>query len=63
MKQYDYLIVGAGLWGSMFAYRACKAGKKCLVIDRNSHIGGGCYTYTSMVRIYSIHPTRRFGIS
>lgn len=44
MKQYDYLIVGAGLWGSMFAYRACKAGKKCLVIDRNSHIGGGCYT-------------------
>ena len=44
MKQYDYLIVGAGLFGSMFAYRAHKAGKKCLVIDRNSHIGGGCYT-------------------
>lgn len=44
MKQYDYLIVGAGLFGSMFAYRANKAGKKCLVIDRNSHIGGGCYT-------------------
>lgn len=44
MKQYDYLIVGAGLWGSMFAYRAHKAGRKCLVIDRNSHIGGGCYT-------------------
>ena len=44
MKQYDYLIVGAGLYGSMFAYRAHKAGKKCLVIDRNSHIGGGCYT-------------------
>lgn len=44
MKQYDYLIVGAGLFGSMFAYRAYKAGKKCLVIDRNNHIGGGCYT-------------------
>lgn len=44
MKQYDYLIVGAGLYGSMFAYRASKAGKKCLVIDRNPHIGGGCYT-------------------
>ena len=44
MKQYDYLIVGAGLFGSMFAYRANKAGKKCLVIDRNNHIGGGCYT-------------------
>ena len=44
MKQYDYIIVGAGLFGSMFAYRAHKAGKKCLVIDRNRHIGGGCYT-------------------
>lgn len=44
MKPYDYLIVGAGLFGSMFAYRAKAAGKKSLVIDRNSHIGGGCYT-------------------
>ncbi len=44
MKQYDYLIVGAGLFGSMFAYRARKAGKQALVIDRNPHIGGGCYT-------------------
>ena len=44
MKQYDYLIIGAGLYGSMFAYRAHKAGKRCLVIDRNPHIGGGCYT-------------------
>lgn len=44
MKQYDYLIIGAGLYGSMFAYRATKAGHKCLVIDKNSHIGGGCYT-------------------
>lgn len=44
MKNYDYLIVGAGLFGSMFAYRASKCGKRCLVIDRNSHIGGGCFT-------------------
>jgi len=44
MLQYDYLIVGAGLFGSMFAYCAHKAGKQVLVIDRNSHIGGGCYT-------------------
>ena len=44
MKQYDYLIVGAGLYGSMFAYRAHKNGRKCLLIDRNDHIGGGCYT-------------------
>lgn len=44
MKQYDYLIIGAGLFGSMFAFRAHKNGKKCLVIDKNVHIGGGCYT-------------------
>ena len=33
MKQYDYLIVGAGLFGAVFAHEAKKAGKKCLVID------------------------------
>ena len=33
MKKYDYLIVGAGLFGSIFAYEAHKAGKKCLVIE------------------------------
>ena len=43
-KQYDYLIVGAGLYGAMFAYRAIRQGKRCLVIDKNPHIGGGCYT-------------------
>ena len=41
---YDYLIVGAGLFGSVFAYEAYKAGKKCLVIDRRDHIGGNVYT-------------------
>jgi len=47
MSKFDYLIVGAGLFGSMFAYRARKAGKKVIVIDRNTHIGGGCYTENS----------------
>lgn len=43
MKQYDYLVVGAGLWGSVFAHEATKRGKKCLVIDRRDHIGGNVY--------------------
>lgn len=43
MKKYDYLIVGAGLYGSIFAYEASKRGKKCLVIDKRNHIGGNIY--------------------
>lgn len=43
MKQYDYLIVGAGLYGSCFAYLARLQGKKCLVIDKRNHIGGNLY--------------------
>ena len=43
MKKYDYLIVGAGLFGSTFAYEMNKKGKKCLVIDRRNHIGGNVY--------------------
>lgn len=43
MKQYDYLIVGAGLFGATFAYRAKQAGKKCLVIDKRPHLGGNVY--------------------
>ena len=41
--KYDYLIVGAGLYGATFAYKAKQAGKKCLVIDRRPHIGGNIY--------------------
>ena len=41
--KYDYLIVGAGLFGSVFAYEAKKRGKKCLVVDRRNHIGGNIY--------------------
>ena len=43
MKNYDYLIVGSGLFGATFAYRAKKAGKKCLVIDKRPHLGGNVY--------------------
>lgn len=44
MKKYDYIIVGAGLFGSVFAQQAKANGKRCLVIDRRKHIGGNCYT-------------------
>ena len=43
MKKYDYLIVGAGLFGAVFAHEATKRGKKCLVIDKRDHIGGNIY--------------------
>jgi len=44
MKKYDYLIVGAGLFGAVFAYEANKRGKKCLVIEKRPHIAGNIYT-------------------
>ena len=44
MAKYDYLIVGAGLFGAIFAYEANKKGKKCLVIDKRNHIAGNIYT-------------------
>ena len=43
MKQYDFLIVGAGLYGATFAHLAHKQGKRCLVIDKRSHLGGNVY--------------------
>lgn len=43
MKEYDYLIVGAGLYGATFAYLAAKQGKRCLVIDKRPHAGGNIY--------------------
>ncbi len=43
MKKFDYLIVGSGLYGATFAYRARKTGKKCIVIDKRSHLGGNVY--------------------
>ena len=44
MPEYDYLVVGAGLFGAVFAYEAHKAGKRVLVVDRRNHIGGNVYT-------------------
>jgi len=44
MKKYDYLIIGSGLFGSIFAYEMNKRGKKCLVIEKRSHIAGNLYT-------------------
>ena len=43
MKEFDYLIVGSGLFGATFAYRATRAGKKCLVIDKRAQLGGNVY--------------------
>ena len=43
---YDYLIVGAGLFGSTFAHEVSRRGCKCLVIDRRNHVGGNCHTQT-----------------
>lgn len=44
MKAYDFIIVGAGLFGAVFAREAKKAGKKCLVIEKRKHIAGNIYT-------------------
>ena len=42
--QYDYLIVGAGLFGAVFAREAGKKGRKCLVVEKRNHIAGNIYT-------------------
>lgn len=41
---YDYLVVGAGLFGAVFAHEMNKAGKSCLVIEKRNHIAGNLYT-------------------
>ena len=43
MHQYDYLVVGSGLFGAVFAHEANKLGKNCLVIDKRNHIGGNAF--------------------
>ncbi len=58
MKHYDYLIVGAGLFGSIFAYEATKRGKTCLVIEKRDHIAGNIYTKNEHginVHVYGAH--------
>ena len=68
-QKYDYLIVGSGLFGASFAHFAHKQGKRCLVIDKRSHLGGNIYcvrtskvsTCISMALTSSIPPIRRCG--
>ena len=66
---YDYLIVGSGLFGAVFAHEATKKGKKCLVIDKRSHLGGNIIvkrlkasTSTNMARTFFTLPTKKCGI-
>ena len=53
MKKYDYLIVGAGLYGAVFAHEAASKGKTVLVLEKRSHIGGN--VYTEKVEGVSVH--------
>lgn len=58
MATYDYLVVGAGLTGAVFAQEAKKAGKRCLVIDRRDHVAGNVYTKDVegiQVHVYGAH--------
>ena len=58
MKKYDYLIVGAGLFGSVFTHEATAKGKKVLVIDKRDHIAGNIYTRETQginVHVYGAH--------
>lgn len=55
---YDYLLVGAGLYSAVFAHEMTKRGKRCLVLDRRPHIGGNLYTQTQegvQVHKYGAH--------
>ncbi|MDL2318797.1 UDP-galactopyranose mutase [Eubacteriales bacterium OttesenSCG-928-A19] len=47
MTPYDYLIVGAGLYGAVFAQQATEAGKRCLLVEKRQHIAGNAYTETA----------------
>ena len=56
--KYDYLIVGAGLFGAAFSFAVSEKGKKCLVIDRRDHIAGNAYTKEESginVHVYGAH--------
>ena len=58
MINYDYLIVGAGLFGATFAREMTDAGKKCLIIDKRPHIGGNVYSENRNgidVHVYGAH--------
>ncbi|WP_279010289.1 UDP-galactopyranose mutase [Synergistes jonesii] len=57
MPAYDFLVVGAGFYGTVFAYHAASAGKKCLVIDKRKHIGGNAFCETqSSITVHKYGP-------
>jgi UDP-galactopyranose mutase len=57
MKKYDYLIIGSGLFGAVFAYQAKKTGKTCLVIEKRPHCGGNVYCEnTAGINIHKYGP-------
>ena len=62
-KEYDYLIIGCGLFGAIFAHEMTKQGKKCLVIERRNHIAGNVYTekVEGMVRTFFIQAIKKYG--
>ena len=66
-EKYDYLIVGAGLYGATFARQMKESGKKVLVIDKRPTIGGNVYTENvegiNMAHIFSTPTIRKCGIS
>ena len=55
MKKYDYIIVGSGFYGAVFAERIKSAGKSVLVIEKRDHIGGNCYSYAYEGTDISVH--------
>ena len=67
MKKYDYLVVGAGLFGATFAYEAAKRGKSVKVIEKRDHIAGNIYTKEvdgiQVVHTFSILPIKKCGIT
>lgn len=51
---YDFLIVGSGLFGSVFAYEMTKRGKRCLVLEKRNHVGGNIYTeYMDSIHVHT----------
>ena len=64
---FDFIVVGAGLFGAAFASTASSLGKKVLVIDKNNHVGGACYTEMvdgvtiSVALTYSTPTTQSYG--
>lgn len=57
MKKYDYLIVGTGLYGAVFAERMTNAGKRCLAIDKRNHIAGNVYSKeTEGIQVHQYGP-------